>query len=127
MTEKNATPTDDLAVLAARAERGEVTHIDLIDAFLAATVFVPSTTDPAEGTVDPVLTKVDETEFMVVASTAEALEITGDVAAFGVPMLGRAVVTGMNPELALMVNTTDGAFAMPQGMLADIRNTNPLG
>lgn len=120
--------TDALADLAARAEQGEVSHIELIDAFLAATVYVPSTTDPEGGQIDPVVSKIDDVEYMVVASTPDALEQTGDVARFAVPMLGKAIVNGMNPGLALMVNLPSGAFAMPTAMLDDIRrDAGPLG
>lgn len=120
--------TDALAELAARAEQGEATHIELIDAFLAATVYVPSTTDPEGGQIDPVVSKIDEVEYMVVASSPDALEQTGDVARFAVPMPGKAIVSGMNPELALMVNLPSGAFAMPTAMLDDIRrDASPLG
>ena len=122
-----ADPSDLLAELASRAEAGEATHVELVDAFLDATVYVPSVTDPEGGTIDPVITRVDEVDYMVVASTTGALEHTGDVARFGVPMNGRSVITGMNPELALMINLSFGAFAMPKAMLDDIRSRNPLG
>jgi len=125
-TEQNA-PVD-LSVLASRAERGEISHIDLIDAFLASTVFVPSTTDPSAGEISPVLAEIDDVEYMIVASSESALEETRDVALFGVPMSGRAIINGMNPQLALMINMDGGAFAMPQGMLDDIRaSSGPLG
>lgn len=116
-----ASDATDLSALAARAEAGEVTHVDLIDAFLSATVFVPSVTDPEDGRIDPVVSKIDEVEYLIVAATAESLEQTGDVARFAVPMAGRALVNGMNPDLALMVNLDAGAFAMPKAMLDDIR------
>lgn len=120
--------TDVLGELAARAESGEATHVDLIDALLSATVYVPSVTDPADGELNPVVSRIDEVDYMVVASTTAALEQTGDVAAFGVPLAGRAVITGMNDALALMVNTDSGAFALPQAMLAELREQlNPLG
>lgn len=121
------TSPDALQELAARAEAGEVTHIELIDAFLAATIFVPSTSDPEDGQVDPVISRIDDMDYLVVASTEEALEHTGDVARFAVPMTGRTLVSGMNAELAILVNLTVGAFALPKAMLDDIRDSaNPF-
>lgn len=121
------TSIDALQELAARAEAGDATHIELIDAFLAATIFVPSTTDPEGGQVDPVISRIDEVDYLVVASTEAALEHTGDVARFAVPMTGRTLVSGMSTELAVLVNLTVGAFALPQAMLDDIRTSaNPF-
>lgn len=120
--------TDTLGELALRAEQGEVTHIDLIEAFLATTIYVPSVTDPEEGEINPVMSTVQDVEYMVVASTVAALERTADVALYGVPMDGRVCVTGINPAFSLLVNTETGAFAMPKAMLDDIRATGgPLG
>lgn len=119
--------TDLLGELALRAENGEATHVDLIDTLLTATVYVPSVTDPAEGELNPVVSRIDEVDYMIVASTVSALDHTGDVAAFGVPLTGRAVITSMNGDLALMVNTDSGAFALPQAMLVELREqSNPL-
>lgn len=119
--------TTDLTALAKQAEEGSITHGDVIDAFLAATVFVPCTTDPAEGELNPVTINFDETDFMVVAATVEALQQTQDVAKFAVPLTGQTVANGMNPDLALLVNLDEGAFALPKTMLDDIRAQHPLG
>lgn len=119
--------TDILGDLALRAEQGEVSHIDLIDAFLANTIYVPSVTDPEQGEISPVMSSIENVEYMVVASTVAALEKTADVALYGVPMDGRVCVNGINPEFSLLVNTEAGAFAMPKAMLDDIRSSaNPL-
>lgn len=124
MTEQN---TDILGALALRAEQGEATHIELIETFLATTIYVPSVSDPEGGELSPVVSRIDEVDYMVVASTVEALEHTGEVAVFGVPMTGTAVITGMNDTLSLMINTDTGAFALPQAMLAELREqVNPL-
>lgn len=121
MTDKTPASDDLLATIAAQAEAGDVAHTDLIDAFLAATVYVPSTDDPEAGQISPVVTAVENVEYVVVASTVDALERTSDVAAFAVPMTGRGVALAMNREFGLMVYTTTGAFALPQAMLEDIR------
>ncbi|KAA9134896.1 SseB family protein [Microbacterium caowuchunii] len=126
MTDAEQTP-DDLAILAARAEAGEITHIELIDAFLGATIYVPSISDPEAGPIDPVISRIDEVDYLVIASTVDALEETIDVARFAVPMDGRVLVEGMNPELAVLVNLGGGAFAIPKAMLDDLRAGTPLG
>lgn len=118
---------DALALLAKKAEAGEISHIELIDAFLATTIYVPSVTDPEEGPIDPVMSKIDEVEYLVIASTVAVLDQTADVARYAVPMDGKVIVEGMNPEVGLLVNLTGGAFAMPKAMLDDLRAGNPLG
>ena len=117
----------DLAALVAQAEAGTISPDELVDTFLSATIFVPSTDDPADGEISPVTINFDETDFLVVAATEFALQQTRDVATFAVPMSGRAIVGGMNPQLALLVNLDKGAFALPLGMLNEIRAQNPLG
>lgn len=119
-------PSPDLASLVAQAEDGSITHVELIDAFLKTTIFVPSTADPADGEISPVTINFDDTDFMVVAASEFALQQTRDVATFAVPMTGKAIAGGMNPELALLVNLDEGAFALPKAMLDDIRAQNPL-
>jgi len=118
----------DLTALAARAEAGEVSHIDLIEAFLETTIYVPSISDPEAGAIDPVISRIDEVDYLVAGATVDALEETIDVARYGVPMDGRVLVTGMDPELGILVNLGgDRAFAMPKAMLDDIRRGTPLG
>lgn len=120
--------TDILGELALRAERGEVTHIDLIEAFLDTTIYVPSVTDPEAGEINPVMSNVEGVEYMVIASTVAALDRTSDVALYGVPMDGRVCVQGIDPAFSLLINTNTGAFAMPKAMLDDIREgSSPLG
>jgi hypothetical protein len=120
MTDADQTP-DDLAVLAARAEAGEIDHIDLINAFLATTIYVPSIEDPEAGPIDPVISRIDDVDYLVVASTVDALETNVDVARYAVPMDGRVLVEGMDPELAVLVHVGAGAFALPKAMLDDLR------
>ena len=117
----------DLAALVAQAEAGTIAHEDLVDTFLSATIFVPSTDDPADGEISPVTINFDETDFLVVAATEYALQQTRDVATFVVPMTGRSIVGAMNRDLALLVNLDKGAFALPLAMLNEIRAQNPLG
>ncbi|WP_460774279.1 SseB family protein [Microbacterium sp. GXF7504] len=122
-----ATP-HDLTALAARAEAGEISHIELIDAFLETEIYVPSISDPEAGAIDPVISRVDEVDYLVIGATVDALEETIDVARYGVPMDGRVLVAGMDPELGILVNLGGGgAFAMPKAMLDDIRGGAPLG
>lgn len=118
---------DVLADLARQAEAGEVTHIDLVEAFLETTIYVPSAEDPEKGPIQPVLSKVEGVEYHVVASSVDALQKTIEVAEYAVPMDGRVLVNGMNPEIGLLVNHAQGAFAMPKAMLDDIRAQRPLG
>lgn len=120
MTDAEQTP-DALALLASRAETGEISHHELIETFLDTTIFVPSMTDPETGPIDPVISKIEDVDYLVVASNVDALEETIDVAQFAVPMDGRVLVAGMNPDLALLVNLGGGAFAMPKGMLDELR------
>jgi len=120
MTDAPNTP-DTLATLAARAEAGEISHHELIEAFLDTTIYVPSMSDPEAGPIDPVISKIEDVDYLVISSTVEALEDTIDVAQFAVPMDGRVLVVGMNPDLALLVNLGGGAFAMPKGILDDLR------
>lgn len=127
MTDENSTDLASLAALVAQAEDGSLSHLDLIAAFLTTTIFVPSTADPAEGEISPVTINFDDTDFMVVAATEFALQQTRDVATFAVPMIGRDVANHMNPELALLINLNEGAFALPKAMLDDIRAQHPLG
>ena len=66
--------------------------------------------------------------YLVAGATVDALEETIDVARYGVPMDGRVLVAGMDPELGILVNLGgDRAFAMPKAMLDDIRRGTPLG
>ncbi len=118
----------DLIALAARAEAGEISHIELIEAFLETEIYVPSMSDPEAGAIDPVISRIDEVDYLVVGATVDALEETIDVARYGVPMDGRVLVTGMDPELGILVNLGGGgAFALPKAMLDDLRGGSPLG
>jgi len=120
MTDAEQTP-DSLAILAARAEAGEISHHELIETFLDTTIFVPSMSDPEAGPIDPVISKIEDVDYLVISSTVAALEETIDVAQFAVPMDGRVLVTGMNSDLALLVNLGGAAFALPTAMLDDLR------
>lgn len=127
MTDASHTP-DDLSTLAARAEAGEISRLDLIAAFLEAEIYVPSMSDPDVGAIDPVISRIDEVDYLVVGATVDALEETIDVAQYGVPMDGRVLVAGMDPELGILVNLGGGgAFALPKAMLDDLRDGMPLG
>ena len=126
MTDAAQTP-DDLSALAARAEAGEISHLDLIEAFLNATIYVPSISDPEAGAIDPVISKIDEVDYLVAAATVDALDETIDIARYAVPMDGRVLVQGMDPDLAVLVNLGGGAFAIPKAMLDDLRSETPLG
>ena len=118
----------DLIALAARAEAGEISHIELIEAFLETEIYVPSMSDPEAGAIDPVISRIDEVDYLVIGATVDALEETIDVARYGVPMDGRVLVTGMDPELGILVNLGGGgAFALPKSMLDDLRGGSPLG
>ncbi len=118
----------DLIALAARAEAGEISHIELIEAFLETEIYVPSMSDPEAGAIDPVISRIDEVDYLVVGATVDALEETIDVARYGVPMDGRVLVNGMDPELGILVNLGGGgAFALPKAMLDDLRGGSPLG
>ncbi|KRA23677.1 hypothetical protein ASD65_03980 [Microbacterium sp. Root61] len=120
MTDAEQIP-DALATLAARAEAGEISHHELIETFLDTTIYVPSMTDPEAGPIDPVISKIEDVDYLVIASNVDALEETLDVAQFAVPMDGRVLVVGMNPDLALLVNLGGAAFALPKPMLDDLR------
>ena len=127
MTDAGHSP-HDLIALAARAEAGEISHIELIEAFLETEIYVPSMSDPEAGAIDPVISRIDEVDYLVVGATVDALEETIDVARYGVPMDGRVLVTGMDPELGILVNLGGGgAFALPKAMLDDLRGGSPLG
>lgn len=120
MTDAEHNP-DSLAILAARAEAGEASNHELIETFLNTTIFVPSMSDPEAGPIDPVISTIKAVDYLVIASTVEALEETIDVAQFAVPMDGRVLVDGMNVDLALLVNLGGSAFALPKTMLDDLR------
>ncbi|GAA5151016.1 hypothetical protein GCM10025768_16850 [Microbacterium pseudoresistens] len=122
-----AAEPDELAALALRAEAGEVTHIDLVDAFMASTIYVPSVTDPEQGPIEPVTSRIENVDYHVIASSVAALQQTIEVAQYAVPMDGRVLVKGMNPEIGLLVNHAAGAFAIPKAMLDDLRAARPLG
>lgn len=126
MTDAEHTP-DELSFLAARAEAGDVDHRELIGAFLRTTIYVPSISDPEAGPIDPVISRIDDVDYLVIASTVDALEQTIDIARFAVPMDGRVLVEGMDPDLAVLVHLGAGAFAIPKAALDDLRADPPLG
>ena len=121
----DAAPSPDLTTLAARAEAGEISHLDLIHAFLDTTIYVPSRSDPEQGPIDPVITTVDDVDYLVIAASVDALQNTIDVATYAVPMDGRVLVRGMKPDLGIFVHLDTGAFAMPRAMIDDLRAQLP--
>lgn len=117
-----STPPNDLEMAAKAAQAGIKTSNELVETFLAATIYLPSSTDPATDGVTPVLTDIKGIPHMAVASSAEALTATQHAAQWAVNITGRQVIEGLAPEGGVVVNMpTGGGFQFTPEVLAQIR------
>lgn len=116
----------ELERLAREAAAGAIGLNELVAGFLDAKVIMPSATNPTEA-VTPVLTDAQGTECIVVAASEEGLDRTKDMATFAFTLRGRDVVAGLAPQFGIVVNTVDGAFAIPSDTLATMRERANAG
>lgn len=110
-----------LEATALGVQAGTATVTELVDAFLAAQVLVPSATDPAKEGVTPILVDVGPQQHMVVATSRVALEPSQHVAQFAVAVTGTQVIEGLIAGAGVMVQTPDKAFNFAPEVVAEIR------
>lgn len=121
------TPPNDLELAAQAAQAGIKTSSALVETFLASTVYLPSSSDPAVDGVTPILTDVKGVPHLAVASSAEALAATHHAAPWSVQISGRQAIEGLAPKGGLVVNMpTGGGFQFTPEVLAQIRNDHGI-
>jgi len=122
MTVGDSSEYADLDVLAHAAQRGECTFEYLVLAFLARTVFMPSSTNPTES-LTPVMTNVQDQPYIVVATCSEAMGNLRDVAKFAVNLTGAQVVSGARTDMGVMIRLSEGSFALAPELIAQVRKS----
>ncbi|MCL2653241.1 MAG: hypothetical protein FWD63_05590 [Propionibacteriaceae bacterium] len=121
----NVVDTSDYAdfdVLAHATQRGECTIEYLVMAFLARTVFMPSSTNPTQA-LTPVMVDVRDQRFIVVATCAEAMASLRGLAKFAVNLTGAQVVSGARADMGVMVTLSEGSFALAPELIAQVRKS----
>jgi len=112
----------DFDVLAHAAQRGECTFEYLVMAFLARTVFMPSSTNPTVA-LTPVMADVQGQPYIVVATGAEAMASLRGMAKFAVNLTGAQVVSGARADMGVMVTLSEGTFALAPELIAQVRKS----
>jgi len=112
----------DLDVLAHATQRGECAIEYFVTAFLGRTIFMPSSTNPAQS-LTPVMTDVQGQPFIVVATGTEAMASLRDVAKFAVNLTGAQVVTGSRADMGVMIKLAEGSFALAPELIAQVRKS----
>ena len=112
----------DLDVLAHAAQRGECTIEYFVTAFLGRTVFMPSSTNPAQ-VMTPVMTDVQGQPYLVVATCAEAMANLRDVAKFAVNLAGAQVISGARTDMGIMIRLREGSFTLAPELINQLRKS----
>lgn len=112
----------ELERMADEFQSGRVELGELINCFLGSTVAMPSATDPATDGIQPVLFSHEGDSHIVIAASEAALDQTKDHAAFALTVSGQDVVRGLAPGTGVLVNTSEGSFALPPALLGQLRD-----
>lgn len=107
--------------IARDVQAGRASTDDLIEAFLAASVLVPSATEPVEATFTPVVASIGTTAYLVVATTPASLARTSHLAAYSLALAGAEVVQRARPGQGILVNTGEDAFDIGPALAAELR------
>lgn len=111
----------ELEQVVEKVKSGELTIDYLVDSFLQSTIAVPSSSDPTEGGISPVLTDIEGAPYMVVASSAPALNSVSDVASFAVTLTGAQVLSGVDERFGILLHTQSDAVSLSPELLGEVR------
>jgi hypothetical protein len=119
-------PVEPLEAVVDEVQRGQKSIGDLVEAFLEATVVVPSGADPSRSAVQPVLVDVDGVQHVAVFASLPAATQTAKLAPFAVSMRGRDVVRAVQQGAGILVGTVSSGFDLSPALLSEVRQRHNL-
>lgn len=89
--------------------------------FLRVTVIVPSRTDPAQGVVTPLVKVHDESPYVVVLTSSDALVNLGEAARFAIQVPGKAALDLVEAGSGVMAVTGQTVCLLSPARVAELR------